>query len=157
MPHIHEKIDFTATAFIVYNNKVLLRMHDKYKLWLGTGGHIELDENPNQTLIREVKEEVGLDVNFNDHKLTHTIYDNGQPVQELVPPDYMNMHEINDTHKHMDMIYLIKAASDHVVAGGDDKSDQWKWLTKEELRDPQYKLNDVIIKYCEKALEKFKE
>ena len=40
LPHIHEKIDFTVEVFIVYKNKVLLRMHDKVKKWLGPGGHI---------------------------------------------------------------------------------------------------------------------
>ncbi len=34
MPHIHEKIDFTAEVFIVNSDKVLLRKHDKYKFWL---------------------------------------------------------------------------------------------------------------------------
>jgi len=46
MAHIHEKIDFTASVFVVHKNKVLLRMHDKYKMWLSVGGHIELDEDP---------------------------------------------------------------------------------------------------------------
>ena len=29
------------------NNKVLLRKHDKYKLWMSIGGHNELNEDPN--------------------------------------------------------------------------------------------------------------
>jgi 8-oxo-dGTP pyrophosphatase MutT (NUDIX family) len=62
LPHIHEKIDFCAEAFIVYQNKVLLRVHDKYGFWLSIGGHVELDEDPTQAVIREVKEEVGLEV-----------------------------------------------------------------------------------------------
>jgi len=37
MPHIHEKIDFCAEAYIVYNNKVLLRIHDKLDKWLSVG------------------------------------------------------------------------------------------------------------------------
>jgi ADP-ribose pyrophosphatase YjhB (NUDIX family) len=62
MSHIHEKIDFTVGVFVVYKDKVLLRKHDKYNLWLCVGGHIELDEDPNEAALREVKEEVGLDV-----------------------------------------------------------------------------------------------
>lgn len=46
MPHIHEKIDFTVEVFIVHENKVLFRMHDKFKKWMSAGGHIELDEDP---------------------------------------------------------------------------------------------------------------
>ncbi len=62
MPHIHEKIDFTAEVFIVHKDRVLLRMHDKFKIWLSVGGHVELDEDPIEAAVREVKEEVGLDV-----------------------------------------------------------------------------------------------
>ena len=58
MAHVHEKIDFTVDTFIVFNNKVLLRHHDKYDMWLPVGGHIELGEDPNEAAVREVKEEV---------------------------------------------------------------------------------------------------
>jgi 8-oxo-dGTP pyrophosphatase MutT (NUDIX family) len=62
MPHIHDKIDFCSEVFVVFKNKVLLRKHDKFKIWLSVGGHIELDEDPTETAVREAKEEVGLDV-----------------------------------------------------------------------------------------------
>ena len=68
MPHLHEKIDFTVEVFIVHKNRVLLRLHDKYRIWLSVGGHIELDEDPNQAAIREVKEEVGLDIELVDSR-----------------------------------------------------------------------------------------
>jgi ADP-ribose pyrophosphatase YjhB (NUDIX family) len=62
MPHIHEKIDFVSDVFIVNNNSVLLRKHDKYKIWLPPGGHVELDEDMEEAALREVQEEVGLAV-----------------------------------------------------------------------------------------------
>lgn len=62
MPHLHEKIDFVSSVYIVNGDAVLLRKHDKYKMWLPPGGHIELDEDPSEAAIREAKEEVGLDV-----------------------------------------------------------------------------------------------
>ena len=43
MSHIHEKIDFTAEVLVVFNGKVLLRMHNIYKMWLSVGGHVELE------------------------------------------------------------------------------------------------------------------
>ena len=61
MAHIHEKIDFTTSVYIVHAGKVLLRMHDKYHMWSGPGGHVDLHEDPNQAAVRECKEEVGLD------------------------------------------------------------------------------------------------
>lgn len=46
MPHIHEKIDFTVEVFIVYNNKVLLRKHDKYGIWLSVDGPMIMTNVP---------------------------------------------------------------------------------------------------------------
>ncbi len=57
MAHIHEKIDFTASVYIVFKNKVLLHKHKKLGIWLQPGGHIELDEDPNEAALREAKEE----------------------------------------------------------------------------------------------------
>gem|GEM_PF-3590645 len=37
MAHIHEKIDFTVEAIIVCNDKVLLRLHEKYHIRLSIG------------------------------------------------------------------------------------------------------------------------
>lgn len=62
MPHIHDKYDFVITVFIVYKDKVLLVHHPRYDKWIPMGGHIELDEDPEQALFREIKEETGLEV-----------------------------------------------------------------------------------------------
>ena len=153
MPHIHEKIDFTATAYIVHDNKVLLRMHDKYKMWLGVGGHVELDEDPNQAVVREVKEEVGLDVSLN-----FTPEFNDGKFKDLLPPDLMNIHYISTMpdHRHMDMIYFIKSDSDNVVPedGRSDRSDEWKWFTLEELDDPKYGIDPRVVRDAKLALKK---
>ena len=62
MPHLHEKIDFTVAIFVVADDQVLLIHHRKLDKWLPLGGHIELDEDPEQAAVREAKEESGLDV-----------------------------------------------------------------------------------------------
>lgn len=89
MPHIHEKVDFTSEVFVVFNSKVLLRKHDKYKIWLSVGGHIEPEDDPNQAAVREVKEEVGLDVELYDNRKFK--YDT-DGYKELIPPQFMNRH-----------------------------------------------------------------
>jgi 8-oxo-dGTP pyrophosphatase MutT (NUDIX family) len=62
MPHIHEKIDFTVSVLISQNRKVLFIFHKQLQRRLPIGGHIELEEHPEQAAIREAKEESGLDV-----------------------------------------------------------------------------------------------
>lgn len=62
MVHLNYYIDNTVEVLIFYEDKVLLRFHDKYEIWLSVGGHIEVDEDINQAALREVLEEVGLEV-----------------------------------------------------------------------------------------------
>lgn len=149
MPHIHEKIDITAEAFIVYDNKVLLREHDKYHFLLGVGGHVELDEDPNEAVIREVKEEVGLEI-----ELSKASQFSDMPNErELLPPKFMNRHYIDEKHEHVTLIYFAKAKTDKIVQGIGEKSDNVRWFTREELEDPKLVIKQRIRHYALKALE----
>ena len=48
--------------------QILLTDHKKSGLWLPTGGHVELDEHPAETVRREAKEELGLEAEFFEDK-----------------------------------------------------------------------------------------
>src|ERR1700722_3411731 len=126
MAHIHEKVDFTVEVFIVYNGKVLLRKHDKYKKWLSVGGHIELDEDPIQAAHREVKEEVGLDIELWDPR---QVDNSDDAFQEIVPPVVMgrhgsSLHPTNHDHIHVTLVYFAYAKNDEVnIQFEGDRSD----------------------------------
>ena len=51
-----------VAAYIIHNNKVLLIHHQKLDLWLPVGGHIDQNETPDDALLREIREEVNLEV-----------------------------------------------------------------------------------------------
>ena len=152
MPHIHELIDFTVDVFIVYDNKVLLIFHKKHNMWLQIGGHIELNEDPEQALFREVKEECGLDIEIIGEK---------QPKFEmkgtkfLYVPVFMNIHDINEIHKHIGLIYFAKATSDKLVLSEREHSDI-RWFGKEDLDDPKFNVKPDIKFYAKEALKKVK-
>lgn len=131
MAHIHEKIDFTADVFVVFGNKVLLRMHEKYHVWLTPGGHVELDEDPVQAALREVKEETGLDVVLWEGNKS-PVKDDAR-VKILVPPVCMNRHRISDTHEHVSMVYFATSTTDEVHPQEGEKQDACRWFTKAEL------------------------
>jgi 8-oxo-dGTP pyrophosphatase MutT (NUDIX family) len=57
MAHIHYTIDFTVAIFVVHQHRVLLIRHRKLDKWLPLGGHVELDEYPDQAALREAREE----------------------------------------------------------------------------------------------------
>jgi len=128
MPHIHEKIDFAVEVFIVHNGRVLLRMHDKMKVWLGPGGHIELDEDPVQAALRETREEVGLEIELVG---VETI---GVHSGNLLAPVGIHRHRITPTHEHVALIYFAKSKDDTVAPQKQsDRSDDCRWCTMEDL------------------------
>ncbi len=150
MPHIHEQIDFTVEVFIVYNNKVLLRKHDKFKKWLSVGGHIELQEDPNQAAIREVKEEVGLEIVL-DNSLR--LYEGDKNVTELIPPYFLNRHRINKTHEHITFVYFATSQSDKIQQNvKEEMSEECRWFGKEDI-EMNAELLPNIKHYALKALE----
>ncbi|HYC34637.1 MAG TPA: NUDIX domain-containing protein [Candidatus Paceibacterota bacterium] len=149
MPHIHEKIDFTVEVFIVYKDKVLLRKHDKLKIWLSVGGHIELDEDPNEAALREVKEEVGLDVELVGNKGE---YKNDESYRELIAPRYLGRNQYNEHHEHIAMVYFAKAKDTNIsVSYKGDRSDECVWATLEDLEKMDL-VNNVKF-YAKEALK----
>jgi len=149
MPHIHEKIDFTVEVFIVHNNKVLLRMHDKYNIWCSIGGHIELDEDPIQAAHREVKEEVGLDITIVSKPIPKFDDDN---FQILPPPAYIGRHRTSPTHEHVVSVYFATTENDSVLESlSENERSETRWVTKEELATMDLVPN--IRFYAEEALK----
>lgn len=149
MPHIHEKIDYAADVFIVNDNAVLLRLHDKYKTWFPPGGHVELDEDPEEAAVREVQEEVGLTVElFGDRA---PLYDDGE--KEVMVPRFINRHAINDTHEHVSFVYFARSNTRDITQGETEVSDHVRWFTKEELADPSFGVLERVQHYARAALD----
>ena len=147
MGHIHEKIDFTVCTYIVFEKKILLHMHKKLHIWLPPGGHIELDEDPNEAAIREAKEETGLDVELigESRQYASSPYHS----QDLIPPRFLNKHffDTQGTHKHVNLVYFARAKSGearHEIAGM-----EIKWFSKAELEGSEY---DIVADVRHHAL-----
>ena len=93
---------FAATAYIVSKIgrelKVLLHRHKKLNIWIGVGGHVEKGEDPEQTVVREIKEETDLEITIVNHLLPFCI-------QEEKIPKYKK----EAAHCHIDFIYFALA------------------------------------------------
>ena len=145
MAHIHTEpgqVDFVVDVFVVHEDKVLYRFHDKVHKWLVPGGHIELNEVPEQSALREVFEEVGLTVElYNPQDLTLVGIDTDsqtvgqEEYRELLPPVFMNIHPLpGATHRHVSLIYFAKTDTvDIEEPEGEEKSGGLLWLTREEI------------------------
>ena len=151
MPHIHSLIDFTVSAYIVFENTVLLVHHKKIGIWVPPGGHVELDEDTDQALLREIEEETGLTVEIIGS--SSGITDTGDhPTKALTVPAFMDIHYFDTQHRHLNMAYIARATSNEAVLD-EREHHQLKWFTSEDLNDPQYNLTPFIKHYAMHALQ----
>lgn len=114
MPHLHTRPgqhDHTVSIYLFRTDfdepKIMLHMHRKFGRYMQFGGHIELNETPVQTIVHELKEESGYDID--QVQLL-------QPAQRLraltgatlhpVPLAY-NTHPIPPDHFHTDTVYAV--------------------------------------------------
>lgn len=149
MPHIHEKYDFTVTAFIVNTEaKVLLVNHPRYNKWIPVGGHIELDEDPDEALFKEIREETGLVTT----PLTTKLEIDSPGTKFLLTPNYVDVHEANPPHKHISFIYFMRTESNDFKIS--DEHTDMRWFTEFELDDEEYTLDPSITYYAKEAIMK---
>lgn len=149
MAHIHEKIDFTVAIFVVHDGKVLLIHHRKLDKWLPLGGHIELDEDPEQAAVREAKEESGLDVELIGDRPPTT-----EPgTRALIAPRFLDIHRINETHEHIGMIYWARPMSGMTTTLAVEEHHDIRWCSAADLDRLQPPMSNAVKWYCRKAIE----
>jgi ADP-ribose pyrophosphatase YjhB (NUDIX family) len=143
---------FTVSIFIVYKDKVLLHLHRKAKKILPLGGHIELNELPEEACIREAQEESGLKISLYNpinKKLKNACESVGEKL--LINPTHTIFGEINPEHYHIDFVYYATAKCFDTIPG-DGESNFLKWYNKEDLKNA----NDIqynILAMANEALE----
>lgn len=150
MPHIHDLIDFVVSIFIIYENKVLLINHKQLNKWLPIGGHIELNEDPEEALFREVKEECGLEIEILSKKPVVV----SEGTKFLYTPSFLDIHKISEDHKHIGLTYFAKAKSDKFILNKEEHKDI-KWFSKEDLESAEFNLSPAVKFYIKEALACF--
>lgn len=118
---------FTATCFIINDDKVLLHFHKKLDKWLPVGGHIDRDELPHKAAEREAEEESGLDVEINGRE------DLSEEVDKLPRPDKVLLQDINDHHQHIDSVFFVETEDEEFES--EDGIEEMAWFTEEEVRE----------------------
>lgn len=117
---------FTASALVINKaNRVLLVNHKKLGVWLYPGGHVEINETPDETLVREVKEETGLDVTIISNK-DESLANIETGVSVLHQPYAILCEKIrsNPEHYHVDLVYRCKIINDNlneIIKGYEEK------------------------------------
>jgi 8-oxo-dGTP pyrophosphatase MutT (NUDIX family) len=132
----------TAQA-IVYNpdlNAIAMMHHKKLNIWVGAGGHIDLDDaDPIVAAKREAAEEIGLTDLVLADPAPFDIDIHGFPAKKDQPD-----------HLHYDLRFLFTTTSNTLIAN--DESTDLKWVKITELRQflPNWLSNSRLVLGLEK-------
>lgn len=124
--------EFTATCYIIDNQKVLLIYHKKLSKWLPPGGHMEPNEIPPEAARREVKEETGLDIEFIPQENVWIERWNASSFERpyLCLLEEIPQYRDRPAHQHVDFIYIGRPI-------GGIQSEDARWFTLEEIEAMQ--------------------
>ena len=142
---IYMKRHFCASAFIInpYNKKILLVKHKKNRRWTQPGGHIEDDETPEETALREVYEETGLRVRLIGERFPRE--------DDFIRPLGIQKNRNMMGDLHIDIIYPAIPNDDKKETLNIEESDDIGWFSRSDLESidcfPDIKITmDYILK-----------
>lgn len=125
---------FTATLYIIDQQRTLLIYHRKYNKWLPPGGHLEPNELPSEAAKREALEETGLEIEL---ILQENLWIEQWTARSFERPYLCLLEEIparpdQPAHQHIDMIYVGRPV------GGTERcnvheTEGLRWFSLEEI------------------------
>lgn len=95
--------------------------HIKAALWLPTGGHVDIDEDPYDTVVREAYEELKITADFDT------------PIGD--DPLFVTVTETKNTGIHTDVSlwYVIKGDADAELDFDTGEMNSYKWFTFDDV------------------------
>lgn len=146
----------TTSRWVVLNNKneILLVQHEKWKKWVFPWWHVEKFESPHEWIVRELKEEFQIEIEFKWFML-----DTNDKWIELLPLP-IDSYTVSYYHKdfwdvnRVEYIFLCKYKSWNLTPQTEEIFD-YKWIPIDKILKGDYKVYDRIkelSKYIKKIL-----
>lgn len=108
--------------FVVFDRlkmKLLLVDHIKAQRWLPTGGHVDMNENPKDTVSREMQEELKLPAHFT---FSEPLF-----ITETVTVG------LTAGHRDVSLWYVVDGNADQVIDFDSNEFKSYRWFTFEEV------------------------
>ncbi len=99
---------------VVDTESILLVDHKKAQLWLPTGGHVETGEHPRDTVVRELREELGF-----------------APAHEIAAPLMVTCTTtvgLTSGHTDVSLWYVIHSSATQTIAYDADEFEDARWF-----------------------------
>ncbi len=127
----------TATVLLISTEEIsrtLLMYHKKFKVWMPPGGHVEKTENDVEAAIREVKEEIGLDVGeFFKKPVRIDVRGVDLHLPEYVREYAVDAHGQDPAHFHIDSLFVVHLPFQAPPANPSEPNIV-RWFTKDEIQ-----------------------
>ncbi len=142
---------FCASVFVIdpATKKLLLVYHRGFEKWVQPGGHIEDDETPEETALREVYEETGLKVQLIGERFPRE--------NDFIRPLGIQKNRGKNGDIHIDITYVAIPINVIDTNNMDDEIKEARWFSRNELENirlfPDIKITmDYILKYYMKVV-----
>ncbi len=143
---------WVTTIYLVNNeNKVLLSWNKNMQTWIPVGGHIDSGENPEEAIIREVKEETGFEFEFLQNS---NIENNG--ATKLLNPQRVQIDNVPHHNFHINFVFFGKCIKFHDRTGTDE-NEELRWFSEEEILSMKNKMLGNVWKSSVEAINSFKQ
>ena len=135
---------FTATVFIVDSKgRTLLLWHKRLGRWMPPGGHVDEGETPEETAVRECKEETGLDVEIIGDAQDDLFADCPREGRMLRKPIAMLLENIPESlergepaHQHIDFLFLARPVNERQeLILAEEEGAKMRWFTRGEIEE----------------------
>ena len=140
-----------CVSVYVFNPKsknFLMVNHKKLGKWVQPGGHIELNEDPEEASLREVFEETGIKV-----KLIGKRYPREE---DYITPIAIQKNIVKENHIHIDFVYLAYPLENQVEVQNVEETDGLEWFTLEEILDDNFDTFENVRTICKKIFDDHK-
>ena len=120
---------------LVDGENILLVDHKNAKLWLPTGGHVEPNEDPRVTVVRELKEELGLEIS----------------IDEVGPPRMITVTKtvgLTTGHTDVSLWYVVRASKSAQLTFDQDEFNEVRWFSFAEA--PVHQSDPYLGKFLAK-------
>jgi len=137
-----EKIvkEFLSTVYVVHEGKVLLTWNKKVGKWIPLGRHIEPNELPCDSAIREAKEESGFDIELIDLR--------DLKIKNLTQNLDIQLDIIKPNHHHINISYIGRIIVGKMMEMSDEGTGL-KWFSPSEIIESK----EIFENSKEKALK----
>ena len=118
------KLNIRVGVILEYNKKILIEKNKEFDYCVLPGGRIHTLESTEEALIREVKEELGIDISEKNIKIFSII-------ENFFEKDNKNYHELYYLYKiELDNDYNIKDGFENI----DNKDSDFYWYRREKFK-----------------------